>query len=301
MNLKGYLLLGLKLAALTIIKAVLWSGLAGALIDVPAEPEGQTGVLVYLLGASFLNTIVLAYPILRSRWSGLKLIVVTFFLLFGIQTFLSQIETLYLRDALIMPLQLIWALILVGALLALVYSPLAVLILGKIRKGATVRETKPRLVMPWQAWAWKSVVLAITYVCLYLSFGYFVAWQNPELRQLYSGSTEILGFFTHMRNLLLTDPWLVPLQVLRAWLWVALALPVIQMMKGRRWEAALSVGLLFAILMNSGHLLPNPFMPDSVRLSHFVETASSNFIFGGIVVWVVSLRPGPPRGSTERS
>ncbi len=81
MNLKGYLFLGLKISALTIIMAVLWSGLAGALIDVPAELEGQTWVLVYLLGASFLNTIVLAYPILRSRWSGLKLIVVTFFTL----------------------------------------------------------------------------------------------------------------------------------------------------------------------------------------------------------------------------
>ena len=30
-------------------------------------------------------------------------------------------------------------------------------------------------------------------------------------------------------------------------------------------------------------LAPNPYMPESVRMSHLVETASSNFVFGCIV------------------
>jgi hypothetical protein len=30
-------------------------------------------------------------------------------------------------------------------------------------------------------------------------------------------------------------------------------------------------------------LAPNPYMPESVRMSHLVETVSSNFVFGCIV------------------
>jgi hypothetical protein len=49
------------------------------------------------------------------------------------------------------------------------------------------------------------------------------------------------------------------------------------------------VGLLFALPMNMVHVLPSPLMAPSVRLSHFIETATSNFIFGlvvtGLLLW----------------
>jgi len=69
---------------------------------------------------------------------------------------------------------------------------------------------------------------------------------------------------------------------------MALALPVIRMMKGHWWEAGLAVGLLFAVLMNSQLLLPNPYMPEAVRLTHLAETASSNFIFGWLIVLLLN-------------
>ena len=69
------------------------------------------------------------------------------------------------------------------------------------------------------------------------------------------------------------------------------ALPVIRMTKGSPWQVAVIVGLLLALPMNIGHVLPNVFMPDpSVRLSHFVETATSNFIFGLMVTWLMVRR-----------
>ena len=37
-------------------------------------------------------------------------------------------------------------------------------------------------------------------MALYLSFGYFVAWQNPELRELYGGDTPE-GFFPLLRSI----------------------------------------------------------------------------------------------------
>jgi hypothetical protein len=33
-------------------------------------------------------------------------------------------------------------------------------------------------------------------------------------------------------------------------------------------------------------LLPNPFMPREVALTHLVETITSNFIFGWLVGWL---------------
>jgi hypothetical protein len=52
---------------------------------------------------------------------------------------------------------------------------------------------------------------------------------------------------------------------------------------------AVVVGLLFALPMNMVHVLPSPLMTASVRLSHFIETTTSNFIFGllvtGLLLW----------------
>lgn len=49
------------------------------------------------------------------------------------------------------------------------------------------------------------------------------------------------------------------------------------------------VALLFSILMGFLLLLPNPYMPEVIRLSHFVEVALSNFLFGWIAGWWLSV------------
>ncbi len=74
--------------------------------------------------------------------------------------------------------------------------------------------------------------------------------------------------------------------------WTALALPVIRMMKGRWWEAGLAVALLFSVLMGFLLLLPNPYMPDTIRMAHFGEVSLSNFLFGGVVVWLLNRHHG---------
>ncbi|HSD47587.1 MAG TPA: hypothetical protein VLB87_13255 [Pyrinomonadaceae bacterium] len=71
-----------------------------------------------------------------------------------------------------------------------------------------------------------------------------------------------------------------------ALLWAALAVPIISLMKGRWWEAGLAVALLFAVV-TAQLLIPNPLMPAEVRMTHLVETASSNFLFGWLVVLIL--------------
>jgi hypothetical protein len=60
------------------------------------------------------------------------------------------------------------------------------------------------------------------------------------------------------------------------------------MLKVQRTETALAIGLLFAVVMNAQLLLPNPYMPEPVRLAHLIETASSNFIFGVLIGWLLT-------------
>jgi hypothetical protein len=174
----------------------------------------------------------------------------------------------------------------VGAIVAALFSPLAVLILGKRRRDGTSDGDNSRLIMPAGEWIWKLTLIAAVYLILYFTFGYFIAWKNPAVRAYYGGS-DPGGFLMQMSTVLRETPWLLPLQVARAMLWTALALPIIRMMKGQWWEAGLAVALLFAVVMNSQLLLPNPFMPQDVRMAHLLETASSNFLFGWLIVWLL--------------
>ena len=180
-------------------------------------------------------------------------------------------------------------LFLMGVLIAAPFSVLAVLVLGKRKADPTSIEHNTRLVMSTGEWAWKLAVIALAYVILYFTFGYFIAWQNPAVREYYGGIDEG-DFLAHMGTVLGNTPWLIPFQLLRAMLWTAIALPVIRMMKGQWPETALAIGLLFAVVMNAQLLLPNPYMPEGVRMTHLVETASSNLIFGLLVGWLLTQR-----------
>jgi hypothetical protein len=81
---------------------------------------------------------------------------------------------------------------------------------------------------------------------------------------------------------------LLPFQILRSQLWILCALPVIRGSRVGAWWTAVLVGLLFSVPQNIGHILANPLIPAaSVRLSHLVETASSTFVYGALVAWLL--------------
>jgi hypothetical protein len=235
-----------------------------------------------ILLVSLLQTVVLSYPIIRSRWTGWPLVVTMIFVFYGVMTFLSQIETVvflqYLED--VVPVEETPRLFLDGAITAALFSPLAVLIHGKMRGSEESQGPNRRLVMPWVEWVWKLIVIAVVYVFIYISFGMFVAVPLAgDAFQEYYADLQL-------------PAWILPFQVVRAMIWTAIALPVIRMMKGRWWEAGLAVALLFSVLMGSLLLIPTEFMPEAIRLAHFVEVTSSNFLFGWIVVWLLNRHHG---------
>ena len=267
--------------------AVLYFGcfavVSGALLATAAgqpEPADANAALVGLLAGSLLNAAVWTYVILRSNWTGWKLILAVVFVFFGVNTVMPQIETAYFVTRL--PPGMLPRLFLAGLIIAVTFALLAVLILGKARSRAT-GDSWSRI--PAGALTIKLLLIVVVYLLLYFTFGYFIAWKNPAVRAYYGGNDPD-GFIAHSANLLRTEPMLFVLQVVRALLWAALAVPIIKMMKGEWWESGLAVALLFAV-MTSQLLLPNPLMPAEVRMVHLVETATSNFLFGWLVVLIL--------------
>jgi len=254
------------------------ASLAVGLTNLSQTPDQMDAIVAAMLVVFAFQATVISYPIIRSRWTGWRLVVTIIFIFYGVMTFLSQIETVvflkYLVD--IVPAEMIPMLFTQGVIIAALFSPLAVLIHGKMKGREESSEPNLRLIMPWTEWVWKLILIAVIYVVIYFSFGRFVFM--PLAGEAY---------YTFYTNLQLPT-WILPFQMVRGIIWVALALPVIRMMKGEWWEAGLAVALLFSVLMGSLLLLPNPYMPDSIRIAHFVEISSSNFVFGWIVVWLLN-------------
>jgi len=289
-SLKAAIFVLLRVVAATIVLFICYA-VAGGVVgqqgsSQTAEQSRAAGLTI--LAVCLLQTIVLSHLIIRSRWNGWRLMAAVFFVFYGVATFMSQIESVIFLTRL--PSGMIPRLFLMGVVIAAPFSILAVVILGKRKAGSVDAQQNSRLLMPASEWAWKLAVIAFSYLILYFTFGYYIAWRNPAVIEYYRGVDEG-SFFAHMRTVLRDSPSLIPIQIGRAICWVVIALPVIRSLKGRWSETALSLGLLFSVVMTAPLLLPNPYMPEPVRMAHLVETASSNFIFGVLIGWLLTGRP----------
>jgi hypothetical protein len=283
---KAFTVTAIRFLAVTILYFGAFVVVSGALLSTTAQQPtpGEAGTtLGALLVVSVINAAVWTYIIRRSRWTGWRLILTVFFVFYGVGTLMPQIETAYFVTHL--PPGMLPRLFVAGLILAAVFAPLAVLILGKAKHRESGPANDSWLKKPAAAWIVKLSLIVVTYVVLYFTFGYFIAWKNEAVRSYYGGN-DPGSFITHLANLLRDEPFLYVLQAVRALLWAALAVPIIRMMKGRWWEAGLAVALLFAII-TAQLLIPNPLMPAEVRMAHLVETASSNFLFGWLVVLIL--------------
>jgi hypothetical protein len=284
---KPFLLAALRVALLTLLLFACYV-VAGSVAAPPGPPPADAGAAAgLLLLVCFLDTLAVAWVVRRSRWSGVRLMAVVFVAFYGDTTFMSLIEFAVFTTP--MPAGVLPRLYLMGALVAAPFSVLAVLVLGKRRAAAPgAAADEPRPAVPPGEWPWRLALVAGVYLVLYFTFGYFVAWRTPGLPAYYGGIDEGT-FLANMAVVLRQTPWLVPFQVFRALCWAAIALPVVRMTKGTRRDAAVAVALLFGGLMVQ-LLVPNPYMPRSVRMAHLLETVPSNFLFGLCVGWALTAR-----------
>ncbi len=249
-----------------------------SLMDMNVESNSNAELM--LLITCGLNTWVLLYFINNSIFRGWKLVGAIFLVTFGIQYFMSQIETLWFNDSLEMPINGIYAIVSGGAISIFIFSIAATWVTGNFKRSKETEtpsekgELKPLLI--------RILVLSVViWPVVYFMAGYLIAWQFAEVRLFYSGTTEMAPFISIMEENIASG--LYYFQFLRGFLWVLIGLLVLKMTNGSIVHKGIILGLLLSILGSSQLLLPNPIMSDMVRMAHLLETGSSNFIWGFII------------------
>lgn len=250
----------------------------------PAQSSGSFFAVLFVV--LLLQTVALAYPVLRARWHGWRLVATVALLYFGTVTFMSQIESLiYLGGK--MPEGMVRGLFAMGLFNAVVFAPILVLVLGKWRSESGADAPRASTQEPRHGlgpWLSRALLAGAAYLALYYLFGYYVAWQDPGLREYYGG-TDPGSFIAQILSVVRATPWMLPVQFVRGLLWVGLGLLVVRMMRGGWWESGLALAMLFA--MPSFYLLlPNEMMPEPIRMAHLVETLPYQFLFGWLVAWL---------------
>jgi hypothetical protein len=249
-----------------------------------SEASGNSSDLL-LLFTCFINTAAVLLFIYNSRVRGFKLTAALFLIIFSIQFFMSQIETLWFNDSLKMPVNTIWMLVSGGAIMSMLFALSATWLTGNFKQTNAEtaylpkRPVKPPLVQV-------ALLAVVIWPAVYFLAGYFIAWQFPDIRQYYSGSSEMESLFVMMKGNVASGLYFF--QILRGVLWVLIAILVITTTSGSWLRKGLIIGLLLSFLGCSQLLLPNPIMPETVRLGHLLETSTSNFIWGFILSWFLA-------------
>ena len=250
-------------------------------IENPSEYNGQM-VIVFLL----MQFSIMIYLIKRLNLWGGKLFLSTALIFWGLQTFMTQIETWYFREAMpaITDKELL-NLFLRPLITALTFIPIAIWILGKWKQSTENSTPQTKSNLQWKEVAW----LSAAYMIIYFVFGYFVAWQFEAVRVFYSGSAENAGFFGQIQQTLQTKSFIFLFQFFRGFLWIMIGFPIVMHLKGSTREKIIACALLYA-LPAIQLIVDNPFMPQQVRMAHLLEVATSNGLFGLLIGYVSTRR-----------
>lgn len=275
--------------SLTILLTVFWiAGLmTGAaifpndLMSEAANHSGESGTrLMFVIAA--LNTAVTLFFIVNARIRGLKLAAAIFLITFGIQWFMSQIETLWFNDSLQLPVYSIYALITGGAITASLFAVAATWITGNFGKRESPAQPAPETDC-LSITKMTALLAVVIWPLVYFLAGYLIAWQFEAVRLFYSGKAEMDSFASLMKDNLYSGLYFF--QIFRGILWVLIALLVLKTTTGSWLRKGIILGLLISVLGSSGLLLPNPAMSEEVRMAHLLETGTSGFLWGMIMAW----------------
>jgi len=262
----------------------------------PASARQPAKVLLFLFIASLIQALVVAYLVLESEWGGWKMVGALFLLVLNLWLQAGLESVPYLRGH-VSP-QFSRLALVMGLVIASLFAPFAVWVLGGFGRGAKAGASERTR---WSAsrWAGALALTTLAFVALYYLCGYYIAWQNPVLRQFYSGTTEIRSFWGQMAWTWSGTRWMLPFQACRALLFVAMTLPAVRMLRGGAARVAFGTALMYAAWDGSvGLIIPSPIFPASVAHSHMVELAVWGLVFGAFVGWVmVSGRAAAPAQS----
>lgn len=218
--------------------------------------------------SALVVSIVLAYVVARSRWSGTQLMCAIFVAYFGLYTFIPQSEAM-LGIAGRMPPSSSALLTAQGFLGALLYSFALVALMGRLHEEGVEMESG-RLHMGVREWLWKVGLCVVLGPAAYLAArAPLWPWAQPLL----------LPPLPHTISLLVGCYLLL----------IAFMLPIIKMLRGGRLEASLTIGLLLAILAGLAPLaMARLVLPQMFSLGHVVGISMANLLYGLLVGYLFS-------------
>lgn len=236
----------------------------------PFPSDGPLDAGQALLLVNLIDAIILVLLAGRARLRGWALGLMLGGLLFGVQVFQAEIETLMFNGDIHMSRGLLVAILWSG----LLRDALAAIGIALLWRGRGALDAQV------EGLAWKAPAIAILYVFCYFCAGQMIAWQSADVRT----------FYAHVD--LIDQTGLLALQFGRGLIWSGLAWLVLRSLSGPVWRTALLTGLAFSGLMIPQLLFPNPLMPWPVRAVHMVEVGISNFLFGALAIWILCFRIG---------
>ncbi len=243
-----------------------------------AEQQNAFGLFVLMCT---INSITLFTLAKYSSWTGKRLSLGIFIIYFGIAPFMSLIEAVFFLSSPTPTVALsLMAMQGFSILLVALVVPFST---GK-RKVSDESLLSTRLASS-AALLRTASLIAVAYLVIYWVFGYYVAWQDADLRAFYGGN-ELVPFFDHLINSIQQGPGIFLFQLFRGVLWAGLAYVIYRMVNKGPFATMILTGLCFSLLMATGLLLPNEYMPENVRSVHMIEVLSSNAVFGMLAAWL---------------
>ena len=282
-NLAKSLLLGLLFAAIFVFAAVFLPFSEGYL-------HVLSGYAVPVLGYAFLvayglwTALILALAFAGSRYGGVRLAVFSLFAALGCMWAVPMAETIWLGEATGVMTRPDSLLRLAQGAVSLIVSVVLALLLYQTPN----RQAKPappavpaKMKLNFVGLAIWLLVLPVFHLILSFFARYFLVLRNPEALEFHTGETvlrPVLGELVHLllNNALLFLLWLGQGFLLCVFLFL-LALPLAE----KRW-LFLGTGVMMTLSPALLYLLPNPLMPDAVRMAHVFEHAAVGLVFGAL-------------------
>lgn len=278
-------------AAMTVILVIGWmvgnmvgNGITGT---APPPPPNAAAAGLAFLGVCAFNSILLALLVGSTRsHTGNGRRVALMMYVFVVQFLLPQMETFFFAADIGIGYAQATAILISGTIVAFGTVALAILLYDKLAgPPATVHPLRIKISDKKTFALLSALLIIVGYPFLYLTFGYFIAWQNESLRIYYTGSAEMRSYFQGFEEAFSDGVYWF--QLLRGGIWIAATVPLAVMLGDRPLVQFFVVGSLSAILPTCLLFIPNPYMPWDIAMTHFVETSTSNFVWGLLMVWAI--------------
>lgn len=253
----------------------------------PALKDTSTAAFSFLI-VCIVNAVLLSVLLwLTRQYSGYAKSVLMISYVFIVQFFLTQMETYFFSASIGISNPQIVSILIAGFIMTFLTMWTGVIISNKMFRFETKRSFS-FTVNNWSALIPSLTLLTVlVYPLIYLGFGYYIAWQSESLRLFYTQSTEMNSFFRQLSDALWNGIYFY--QVLRGLIWIGFSVPIVLLLqKHSQIVQYFMIGLFSSLLPATLLFIPNPYMPTDVAFTHFIETATSNFLWGLIITFVVN-------------